>query len=64
MLHECIGTVTHKVGGTDAKTTMQRLAHDISRLVQLAGPDGVVTVTITAHIPTRRLLSETSDATG
>lgn len=48
-------TVTRKVGGEDAKRTMQRIFQDIQRLYQEAGPDGIVTVTISAHVPSRRL---------
>ncbi len=53
--HDVIKTITRKVGGEDARRTMQRIFQDIQRLYQQAGPDGIVTVTVTAHVPSRRL---------
>lgn len=53
--YDSIGTVTRKVGGEDAQRTMQRIFLDISRLMREAGPDGIVTVTITGHVPQKRL---------
>jgi len=60
--YDNVRTVTRKVGG-DAKSTLMRLFEDIKNLVQLAGQDGIVTVTISAHVPSRRLPSATHDPT-
>ena len=56
-----IATVTRRVGGGDARQTLVTLFNDIRRQLTMAGQDGVVTVTIAAHVPTRRLLSAKND---
>ncbi len=56
-VHRIAATVTRKVGGTDMRTTMSRLASDISKKLQLAGDGGIVTVTISAHVPVQQAMS-------
>jgi len=58
-------TVTRIVKpGTQAQAFLKRVFEDVSRMVQSAGPDGLITVTITSHVPSRRLPEHaTGDAT-
>ncbi len=53
-----------KVGGGDARSTFIRLFEDIRDLMRQVGPDGIVTVTVSAHVPSRRLPSATSNTAG
>jgi len=44
-----------KVGGADARLTMARIFLALKECFQRGGPDTVITVTIAAHVPQRRL---------
>jgi len=48
-------TRTIKVGGADVRLTLMRIFNIIKESFQRGGPDAVVTVTITTHVPKRRL---------
>jgi len=62
--YDCIRTLTRKVGGGDARSTFIRLFEDIRDLMRQVGPDGIVMVTVSAHVPSRRLPSATSNTAG
>ena len=62
--YDTVRTLTTKVGGADVRSTLMRLLKTLQDFSQLAGPDGIVTVTINAHVPSRRLPSATPDTTG
>jgi hypothetical protein len=53
--YDCISTRTMKVGGADARLTMARIFLALKECFQRGGPDTVITVTIAAHVPQRRL---------
>jgi hypothetical protein len=60
---DCVKTTTVKVGGRDVRSTMMNLMRLLMEAAKLSGPDGVTTVTVSAHVPTRRLTSAIPDPT-
>jgi len=53
--YDAVSTLTLKVGGADARVTIQRVVDAIRRGFELVGPDAIITVTVATHAPKRRL---------
>jgi hypothetical protein len=53
--YDCVSTRTIKVGGADVRLTLMRVFNLLKEGFQRGGQDAVVTVTITTHVPRRRL---------
>lgn len=52
---DTISTLTMKVGGADVRSSLQRIFNALRDAFQRGGNDAVVIVTITTHVPQRRL---------
>ena len=53
--YDTISTLTMKVGGADARSSLQRIFNALRDGFRKGGDDAVVIVTITTHVPNRRL---------
>lgn len=53
--YDTISTLTMKVGGADVRSSLQRIFLALRNGFQRGGNDAIVVVTITTHVPQRRL---------
>jgi hypothetical protein len=53
--YDQIESVTQKVGGETLERTVNKMVTTIERLWRKAGPDGVIVVTMSAHVPSKRI---------
>ena len=61
-VHDRVRVVTHKVM-KDVALTMQRAYEETMSLKQQYGPDAVITLELTVHLPRRKALHAKSDPT-